>query len=161
LPQIAAQLGLTLSALRWRAAKWGWTRPTARRPKRRPRPAAKTAKPSPAKPSPAKPAAAKSSPAEAPPADFNALTGAVRSAVEAEIVALQARVAAGEGGEATARTLASLARTLSALSQIENKAGQDAAHDDNAPPLDLAQLRRELAERLDRLREQRRPSETS
>jgi hypothetical protein len=62
----------------------------------------------------------------------------------------------GGSGDANARTLASLARTLSVLRGLEaeaENASQDS--DADAPPLDLAELRHELARRLDRLRRAR------
>ena len=79
------------------------------------------------------------------------LLRAVRRAVAHELKQL------GEGatGEARARTLASLTRTLDALRSVEGQIrneGTDAGRDADEPPVDIAELRRELARRLDRLR---------
>ena len=60
-----------------------------------------------------------------------------------------------QGSEAKARTIASFARALAVLRGIENANADVTRADDETgqPPLDLAELRRELARRLDRLRE--------
>lgn len=89
---------------------------------------------------------------DAPSAD---LVKRLRALLEAEIDGANERLA-GEKPEAAARTLGALTRALQTLKAIESgekQSGADTA--DDRPPLDLAELRRELARRIDRLREER------
>ena len=99
---------------------------------------------------------------DAPPgtSDVMALVHRLRVALEEELAALQARAAAATPAEreTRARTLASLTRSLASLRAIEasaTKAGEVSGQPDDEPPLDLAELRRELSRRLDVLREER------
>jgi hypothetical protein len=80
----------------------------------------------------------------------------VRRAVEGEITGVEQKLTKGPAtAEASARTLASLARTLAVLRGLEAEAAEkqdaDTTNDADAPPLDIAELRNELARRLDRL----------
>ena len=152
---LAESLGLTPGAMRWRIRKWRWTRAA------------------PPKKAQAKQMAAPTSPTRARPepargADTKSLIVAVRHALEGEIAALQERIAQGAASDAqgaasdaNARTLASLARTLSVLRAIETEKDGENAYDDDKAPLDLAELRRELARRIDLLREQRNAADPS
>jgi hypothetical protein len=89
------------------------------------------------------------------------LLGRVRAAVESEIVAIEnvlSRVEAARlrstDAERAARTLATLVRTLKELTALENP--QDKREETESEPSDevrdLEEFRRNLAERLDRLR---------
>ncbi len=156
----AALLGLTESALRWRARKWGWTRKPrgknaqgkSTRGKNARGKSARAPAAGKATTAPASPAAMAPAPR---PADTQTLIGAVRHVLEAEIASLRARSGEPDAADANARTLNSLARTLSVLRGLENEKDGGHADDENAGPLDLAELRRELARRIDLLRQQR------
>jgi|DewCreStandDraft_4_1066084.scaffolds.fasta_scaffold132963_1 hypothetical protein len=87
-------------------------------------------------------------------ADRGALAARIQAAAEHEIAAVE-RILAALGGsdpaatEAAARTLASLARTLRELVHLDVSA--PAPEPDDELPRDLDELRRALAQRLDRL----------
>ncbi len=86
-------------------------------------------------------------------ADRLGLVEKLRTSVEREIAGVEkqlARNAGGAGIERAARTLASLVRTLRELRALEAEADPVEAED---VPRDADELRRALAERLDRLRE--------
>jgi hypothetical protein len=91
-------------------------------------------------------------PQELPPAaDRLGLVKKLRTAVEREIAIAEKRLkqnAGGAGIERAARTLASLVRTLRELRALEAEAEPDEAEE---VPRDADELRRALAERLDRL----------
>jgi hypothetical protein len=91
-------------------------------------------------------------PQELPPAaDRLGLVKKLRTAVEREIAVAEKRLkqnAGGAGIERAARTLASLVRTLRELRALEAEAEPDEAEE---VPRDADELRRALAERLDRL----------
>jgi hypothetical protein len=107
---------------------------------------------------------------DAPPAkkprDANRLIARLEDAVEQEFARAEAALAkhAPKTIEASARTLASLVKTLAELKRMrrenedhENDAEDDSEHaaserDGDAPPRELAELRAELARRLERLR---------
>src|SRR6185312_1211602 len=90
------------------------------------------------------------------------LLARVRSAVESEIVAIEnvlSRVEAAHlrssDAERAARTLATLVRTLNELTALEKpdgKTGEEAEIEASDEFRDLDEFRRNLAERLDRLR---------
>ncbi|MFO1104383.1 MAG: hypothetical protein U1E20_15940 [Methylocystis sp.] len=107
---------------------------------------------------------------DAPPAkkprDANRLIARLEDAVEQEFARAEAALAkpAPKSIEASARTLASLVKTLAELKRMrrENEDRENDAEDDDeeaaserggdAPPRELAELRAELARRLERLR---------
>jgi hypothetical protein len=113
-------------------------------------------------------AAAEDSPPPTPkPADPGRLIARLEDAVEREFARAEAALQkqAPKTIEASARTLATLVKTLAELKRMrrdanetdEGAARQDddaAPHDD--PPRELAELRAELARRLERLRGERR-----
>ncbi|MBM3578676.1 MAG: hypothetical protein FJX40_13730 [Alphaproteobacteria bacterium] len=104
-------------------------------------------------------------PATKKPRDANRLIARLEDAVEQEFARAEAALAkhAPKTIEASARTLASLVKTLAELKRMrrENEDHEnDAEHDSDeatsdggdAPPRELAELRAELARRLERLR---------
>jgi len=105
-------------------------------------------------------------PATKKPRDANRLIARLEDAVEQEFARAEAALAkpAPKTIEASARTLASLVKTLGELKRMrrENEDHEnDAEHDSDeaaserggdAPPRELAELRAELARRLERLR---------
>jgi len=100
------------------------------------------------------------------PRDANRLIARLEDAVEQEFARAEAALAkpAPKSIEASARTLASLVKTLGELKRMrrETEAHENDAEDDSdeavserggdAPPRELAELRAELARRLERLR---------
>ncbi|MEI2735303.1 MAG: hypothetical protein V9G24_11190 [Rhodoblastus sp.] len=89
------------------------------------------------------------------------LIARIRAQLEGALETAQARGPEAEPDQ-TARLMASLTRTLQSLRALEKDTTQDDRRQDDrrddgadAPPLDLAELRRELARRIDRLREER------
>jgi hypothetical protein len=112
--------------------------------------------------------ARKPAPDEAPPAakaprDADRLIARLEDAVEREFARAEAALEkhAPKTIEASARTLASLVKTLGELKRMRREAGEtkdsddaDGAADDE-PPRELAELRAELARRLERLRGER------
>ncbi len=100
------------------------------------------------------------------PRDTNRLIARLEDAVEQEFARAEAALAkhAPKTIEASARTLASLVKTLAELKRMrrENEDHENDADDDSdhaaserggdAPPRELAELRAELARRLERLR---------
>lgn len=161
LGEIARVLKMHVSTFRKRREEWGWP----------PRPAKRAATAPPAIEAPAAPpdeaqAIIESAIARAAaPGEVRShaqLVTAVRRAVEGELAAIEQKQASGErGGDAIARALASLARTLSVLRGLEAEqtdAARTGPDDADAPPLDLAELRHELARRLDRLGRARDPA---
>jgi hypothetical protein len=150
---IAQMLGIGLTTLHRKIKLWGWTPRNARLR--------------------GLDAAAK---AEIPVAEIAALTaphvaiveqetliGRVRGAVERELVAIEAVLARVEGArlhssdaERAARTLATLVKTLREVAALQRDEQPEATGDDSPDEYhDLDAFRRELAERLDRLRQQR------
>lgn len=114
--------------------------------------------------------ARKPAPDETPPAaktahDTDGLIARIEDAVEREFaraeVALEKH--APKTIEASARTLASLVKTLAELKRMRREAGETKENDDadgagdDEPPRELAELRAELARRLERLRGERPP----
>ncbi|MGE3646464.1 MAG: hypothetical protein AB7F96_21670 [Beijerinckiaceae bacterium] len=97
------------------------------------------------------------------PAAGSAAAGAMLRSVEdtvrREIAMMGARMqdTSAGAGERNARTLASLVRTLRAVSELRGKAEgfEPQAANGDKPPRSLAQLRAELAERLDRIQADR------
>lgn len=118
-------------------------------------------------------AAAEDPPPPAPrPADPGRLIARLEDAVEREFARAEAALEkhAPKTIEASARTLATLVKTLAELKRMRREtdelkeggrdADDDAAQDDAArdePPRELAELRAELARRLERLRGERPP----
>jgi hypothetical protein len=96
-------------------------------------------------------------------AENETLIGRVRNAVERELVAIEAVLARVEGArlrstdaERAARTLATLVKTLREVTALQRDEQPEATGDDSPHEYhDLDAFRRELAERLDRLRQQR------
>lgn len=90
------------------------------------------------------------------PPDTPRLIRGVRRAIEAELKALNAQSGNPTGGEARTRALTNLTRTLALIrdleTQVQQKAGSTDHDDADAPPVDVAQLRHELARRIHRLR---------
>lgn len=100
------------------------------------------------------------------PRDANRLIARLEDAVEQEFARAEAALAkhAPKTIEASARTLASLVKTLAELKRMrresenrKNDADDDSNHaasggNGDAPPRELAELRAELARRLERLR---------
>ena len=137
----------------------GWRARSATRPKNKPRkrpqrkigPARKPAAPD----RPERPARRASPP---PPGvvDIATLIERIRKMLEGALESAQTRGPEADPDE-TARLMASLTRTLQSLRALEKDTTQDERRDDgaDAPPLDLAELRRELARRIDRLRQDR------
>lgn len=83
----------------------------------------------------------------------------IRALLEQALGAAQARL--GEDlPDATARFTNNLGRALATLKALEKDSGKDAGSGerDDGSPLDLAELRRELARRIDRLRQDREAS---
>ena len=93
---------------------------------------------------------------EIDPPDTPRLIRAVRRAIEAELLALQAQANNASGGEARSRALTNLTRTLTLVRDLETHVQQKGActdHDDaDAIPVDIAQLRLDLARRIFELR---------
>jgi hypothetical protein len=150
---IAQMLGIGLTTLHRKIKLWGWMPRNARLR--------------------GLDAAAK---AEIPVAEIAALTaphvaiveqetliGRVRGAVERELVAIEAVLARVEGArlhssdaERAARTLATLVKALREVAALQRDEQPEATGDDSPDEYhDLDAFRRELAERLDRLRQQR------
>lgn len=93
--------------------------------------------------------------------DTPTLIARIRAQLEGALETAQERGPEADP-DATARLMASLTRTLQSLRALEKDTTQDGRRQDDrrddgadAPPLDLAELRRELARRIDRLREER------
>ncbi len=115
---------------------------------------------------PRKKAADEMPPPAQKPRDANRLIARLEDAVEQEFARAEAALAkhAPKTIEASARTLASLVKTLAELKRMrresedrKNDADDDSNHaasegNGDAPPRELAELRAELARRLERLR---------
>ena len=93
-----------------------------------------------------------------PPADGPLLIARVANAIERELTQIEIIVGNNRvlprhrtEAERRARTLASLARTLSVVTQLREKTLQKAEDDDDAVPRDLDEFRETLARRLERL----------
>lgn len=106
---------------------------------------------------------------EAAVADTHVLSRRVEAAVRRELAGIEKRLGSGadaSAAERNARVLASLVKSLAELARIDTarkEAGDvqnesnsgDADTEDRRPPRDLAELREELAARLERLRAER------
>lgn len=114
----------------------------------------------------ARPAGDAPAPAKAAPADPARLIARLEDAVEREFARAESALdkQAPKTAEASARTLATLVKALAELKRLRRDADapreeaardDDDAPDDDAPPRDLAELRAELARRLERLRGER------
>jgi hypothetical protein len=84
----------------------------------------------------------------------------IEAAINREFAHAEHALAHGEprNAEKTARTMASLVRSLAELKRVQRDAQGDGTHNDGpdeAPARDLAELKAELARRLDRLRQSR------
>lgn len=141
LSELARDFGVTEPTFRRWRTKWGWS---ARRlpPARKNRAADAVA--------------AVSSGPETEPPDTQRLICGVRRAIEAELNALAAQSGHARGGEARSRALAHLTRTLTLVRELETRTHGKADRSDNAdaPPVDVAQLRHELARRIHQLSEE-------
>jgi len=102
------------------------------------------------------PPAARASPPPPGVVDMPTLIARIRAQLEGALAAAQERGPDADPDE-TARLMASLTRTLQSLRALEKDTTQDERAGDGkeALPLDLAELRRELARRIDLLREDR------
>lgn len=141
IPEILAVLGLSVGQFRRFRETHGWPlRPSAC----------------------ARPSADAPAPAKATPADPVRLIARLEDAVEREFARAESALdkQAPKTAEASARTLATLVKALAELKRLRRDADaptEDAARDDDdadepdAPPRDLAELRAELARRLERL----------
>lgn len=101
--------------------------------------------------------------------DMPTLIARIRAQLEGALATAQARGPEADPDD-TARLMASLTRTLQSLRALEKDTTQDGRRQDgrrqddrrddgaDAPPLDLAELRRELARRIDLLRQEREDS---
>lgn len=90
--------------------------------------------------------------------DREAMVARLRGRVERQIAAAEG--ALGEGAPTTAaermaRTLALLVRTLKELSAYDDERSRRAERDFDEPEMDADEIRRDIARRLERLREQR------
>lgn len=107
---------------------------------------------------PAKKVAKARAPAALPPGavDMPTLIARIRRQLQGALEAAQERGPTADPDK-TANLMASLTRTLQTLRALEKDTTQDERRDDgsDAPPLDLAELRRELARRIDLLRQDR------
>jgi len=163
LADIAADEGVTVRLIGALRREHGWRLRNARgkaKPKGRRKPAAtkkaavvrakKTA------PSPAPQVDAELS--QPPPGvvDMPTLIARIRAQLEGALAAAQARGPKADPDD-TARLMASLTRTLQSLRALEKDTPDDGRRGDepDALPLDLAELRRELARRIDLLRDER------
>lgn len=88
--------------------------------------------------------------------DMPTLIARIRRQLQGALEAAQERGPEADPDK-TANLMASLTRTLQTLRALEKDTTQDERRDDgsDAPPLDLAELRRELARRIDLLRQDR------
>ncbi len=150
---IAALLGFSRRTLQTRAAEWGWTRRQQgglelTRLKRgkdgRARVARKT-----------RPRKGAGSVPQSPPERL-ALAERIQAVAEREIAAVEQIIETLGGAdpgetEGAARTLASLARTLRELVQLDVPAASTEPTHDEPIPRDLAELRRSLARKLEAL----------
>jgi hypothetical protein len=150
LAEVRAMLGMTERAFRSFRESEGW--PMRPSPIRR-----KSAEPTPAM----TPESVSSTP---PRADSRSLIARLEEAVEREFLRAEAMLATG-GAEAepktietSARVLASLVRSLAELKRMNRDAGAAREEDgsgkdafDDEPPRQLAELREELARRLERM----------
>lgn len=150
--QIANDEGLTERRLHELRRRYDWKsrRPRVKAPvSRKPRKAARR---------PARVALARAEPAKptVEPQAGVSMIERVRALLEQALDAAQAQIA-DQPPEATTRFTVSLTRSLAMLKALEEDSAKNAKAIERAgePPLDLAELRRELARRLDRLREER------
>lgn len=153
--QIANDEGLTERRLHELRRRYDWKsrRPRAKAPvSRKPRKPRKAAR------RPARVALARAEPArpKVEPQAGVSMIERVRALLEQALDAAQAQIA-DQPPEATTRFTVSLTRSLAMLKALEEDSAKNARAIERAgePPLDLAELRRELARRLDRLREER------
>lgn len=151
---IAADVGLSRGDLMALQRRFGWRTRTARKTK----PAAKTkakSKTSASQRTKRKVAQPTTSP---PPGavDMPTLIVRIRAQLEGALRTAQAQ-GADLAPEETARLMHNLTRTLQMLRALEKDTAGDERRDDGAdePPLDLAELRRDLARKIDLLRQER------
>lgn len=150
--QIANDEGLTERRLHELRRRYDWK---SRRPRVK---APVSRKPRKATTRPARVALARAEPARptVEPQAGVSMIERVRALLEQALDAAQAQIA-DQPPEATTRFTVSLTRSLAMLKALEEDSAKNAKAIERAgePPLDLAELRRELARRLDRLREER------
>ncbi len=159
LAAIAADEGLTPTQLQALRREFEWRPRNARKAKPPARKIVHKAKSKRPAARPKKAAAPKPAPRETPPpgvVDMATLIARIRTQLESALHAAQARDP-GVDPEETARLMNSLTRTLQMLRALEKDTDKDDRRDDGSdePPIDLAELRRELARRIDLLRHQR------
>ena len=109
---------------------------------------------------PAAPQASEMPPARVAPMVPDELIPKIEAAINREFAHAEHALAHGEprNAEKTARTMASLVRSLAELKRVQRDAQGHGTHNDGAdeaPARDLAELKAELARRLDRLRQSR------
>jgi len=150
LTAVAARFSISTDALRRIARDMAF----APRPKAKPfaRKGVAPVAPEQARPEPAPAEPTPSDPAPAPPLkplDLTRMAARVRRSVETHLGRIHDRLEQGADVESQARTLASLVKTLGDLDRLEHsRAPADAAADG---PWDIADLRAEIARRIDRL----------
>ncbi|MFT4097213.1 MAG: hypothetical protein QM651_08800 [Rhodoblastus sp.] len=160
LASIATDENMTPAQLQALRREFEWRPRNARKPKPPARKIAHKAKPKKSAARPNKTAPSKLKPREASPppgvVDMATLIARIRTQLESALHAAQARDP-GADPEETARLMNSLTRTLQMLRALEKDTDKDDRRDDGSdePPIDLAELRRELARRIDLLRQQR------
>ncbi|HMN72463.1 MAG TPA: hypothetical protein PKA55_11420 [Rhodoblastus sp.] len=161
LAAIGADEEMTPAQLQALRRTFGWRLRSARKPgpksparrKRAARPAQRKLVARAKKQAAPKPARRPQTPPPPGVVDIATLIARIRAQLEAALQTAQAR-GPGADPEETARLMNSLTRTLQMLRALEKDTDKDDRRDDGADaiPLDLAELRRELARRIDLLR---------
>ena len=165
LADIAADEGVTMRLIGALRREHGWRLRSARgkatssgrRKPAAPKKAAAT-RTKPRTPTPARARQVDAGLSQPPPGvvDMPTLIARIRAQLEGALATAQARGPEADPDD-TARLMASLTRTLQSLRALEKDTPDDGRRGDgpDALPLDLAELRRELARRIDLLREDR------
>ncbi|MFO1167567.1 MAG: hypothetical protein U1E19_05525 [Rhodoblastus sp.] len=165
LADIAADEGVTMRLIGALRREHGWRLRSARgkatsRGRRKPAATKKAAatRAKPRTPTPARARQVDAGLSQPPPGvvDMPTLIARIRAQLEGALATAQARGPEADPDD-TARLMASLTRTLQSLRALEKDTPDDGRRGDgpDALPLDLAELRRELARRIDLLREDR------
>ena len=165
LADIAADEGVTMRLIGALRREHGWRLRSARgkaTSSRRRKPTATkkaaTRRAKPRTPTPARARQVDAGLSQPPPGvvDMPTLIARIRAQLEGALATAQARGPEADPDD-TARLMASLTRTLQSLRALEKDTPDDGRRGDgpDALPLDLAELRRELARRIDLLREDR------
>ena len=151
LADLACALGVTQETFRTRRKQWGWptrrvSRPRKAASKRGPRPGAPDAAVIAADDMDVAAAIAALADTSTPAPSHELLKAALCRALYAELAVLLAGSGSKRGSEPRARALASIGRTLALLGATKETGPE--SDDDDAPPVDVAELRHELARRL-------------